>query len=286
MPVQPSRASVLVRPFVVCAALLIVVQVVIAPAAAAPARQDDELTAAPLDEADEAAVAEGDEAAVEPIHGTDEEAVAPSHDEDEPEAEPAHQTDELADEPIDIAEEPAGLLARDDDVIAAPSAAPARDGEEVADAFLMRLLAAINERRDRNGTRPLAFVPARANAALDRFFAETVAGLGWPGPCTHDFADGGVAWDAVLAAGFGGAPRGEVLACPGPEPYWTPDRTAEQWWHSPIHFDVFYADGDSDSIACSAHGVQAGANEGEKQKRKEGGSPSAASAVICVTFQR
>ena len=75
-----------------------------------------------------------------------------------------------------------------------------------------------------------------------------------------------------------------MLACPGPEPYWTPDRTAETWWDSPIHFDVLYADGDSSSIACSAHGVRGGANERGK-KRKSNSSPDAASAVICVTFQ-
>jgi hypothetical protein len=88
-----------------------------------------------------------------------------------------------------------------------------------------------------------------------------------------------------MAAGFGGAPRGEVLACPGPEPYWTPDRTAEQWWDSPIHFGVLYADGDSSAIACSAQGVRDGSNESSKKKRKSSGSPDAASAIICVTFQ-
>ena len=138
----------------------------------------------------------------------------------------------------------------------------------------------------RNGARPLTFIPASANAALDTFFARTAAGLGWPGACSHDFGEGALPWDAVLAAGFGGAPRGEVLACPGPEPYWTPDLTAERWWDSPIHFGVLYADGDSSSIACSAYGVHGGANEGGKKKRKGGGSPEAASAVICVTFQR
>ena len=76
-----------------------------------------------------------------------------------------------------------------------------------------------------------------------------------------------------------------MLACPGPEQYWTPDRIAEQWWASPIHFDVVYADGDASSIACSAYGVRGGANEGGKKKRKSSGSPDVASAVLCVTFQ-
>jgi hypothetical protein len=284
MPVQLSRASALVRLFAICTSLLIAVQFVIAPAAAAPAHQDDELIVTPRSDEEEAAaepVGETDETAAEPEEEADGEDVAPPYDEAVSEAEPADEADEATAEPVDIADEAAGEPAADDAAITA--AAP--DDDPVADPFLMRLLDAINERRERNGTRRLSFVPARANAALDSFFAGTVAGLGWPGPCTHDFADGGVAWDAVAAAGFGGAPRGEVLACPGPEPYWTPDRTAEQWWDSPIHFDVLYADGDSSAIACSAQGMQGGASENGKKKRKSSGSPDAASAVICVTFQ-
>jgi hypothetical protein len=165
------------------------------------------------------------------------------------------------------------------------TAAPARDDDEVADGFLRRLLDAINERRDNLGTQRLAFVPASANAALDGFLAETVSEIRWPGPCMHHLVDGAFSWDFVLAAGFGGDPRGEVLACPGPEPYWTPDRAAEQWWESPVHFGVLYADGDSNSIACSAYGVRSGTNGGGKRRGKSSGSAEAASAVLCVTFR-
>lgn len=166
----------------------------------------------------------------------------------------------------------AALLIAAHVAIAPAAAAPARDDHEVTDNFLWRLLDAINERRDNAGTQHLAFVPASANAALDGFFAETVSELGWPGPCGHYLLGGAFSWDYVLAAGFGGDPRGEVVACPGPEPYWTPDRAAAQWWDSPMHFNVLYADGDSSSIACSAHGVRRGLAE-------------AASAVLCVTFR-
>jgi hypothetical protein len=196
----------------------------------------------------------------------------------EPVAEPADGGDEEA---VHVEAASAPTPVHTETVIAAP--APVVD--EVDDLFLRRLLDAINERRDRNGTRRLAFVPASANSALDDFLAETVTRIGWPGHCSHDLVDGAFAWDYVMAAGFGGDPRGEVLACPSPEPYWTPDRTAEQWWDSPIHFDVLYADEDATSIACSAYGVRGGANEGGKKKRKGGGTPDAASAVICVTFR-
>ena len=155
----------------------------------------------------------------------------------------------------------------------------------VADGFLVRLLDAINQRRARTSAQRLSFVPASANSALDDYFGETVSGLGWPGPCGHSLLSGAFSWDFVLAAGFGGAPRGEVVACPGPEPYWTPDRTAEQWWDSPIHFDVLYADRDSSSIACSAFGVRSGSSDDGKKKRNRSGSPDTASAVLCVTFK-
>jgi len=96
----------------------------------------------------------------------------------------------------------------------------------------------------------------------------------------HHLVDGGFSWDYVQAAGFGGEARGEVIACPGPSPYWTPDRTADQWWASPVHFDVIYADSDANAIACSAYGVNY--NGG---KRSKGRSSDAAMAVLCVTFR-
>ena len=182
-------------------------------------------------------------------------------------AEPTHEEDDVV------------ALAREAEVAAVPAqvehdaaAAPPHDEDEVADLFLRRLLDAINDRRDNAGTQRLAFIPARANAALDGFLAETAPAIEWPGPCGHHLLHGAFSWDYVQAAGFGGAPRGEVLACPGPEPYWTPERTAARWWDSPIHHDVLYADGDSNSIACSAYRVNSG-------------SAGAASAVLCVTFR-
>ena len=132
-------------------------------------------------------------------------------------------------------------------------AAPTAD-DEIGDAFLNRLLGEINARRANLGNQPLAFVPASVNSALDGYFAQVEPAIAWPGPCMHTTVGGAFAWDYVLAAGYGGEPRGEVLACPGPEPYWTPGLTAEQWWESPIHFDVLDADPDANTLACSAFG--------------------------------
>jgi hypothetical protein len=171
--------------------------------------------------------------------------------------------------------------------LAAPAvvAAPAPDeGDEVADAFLSRLLDEINVRRDAVGTQRLAYVPASANAALDGFLAETVPAMAWPSPCMHHLVDGAFSWEYVNAAGFDGEALGEVLACPGPEPYWTPDRAAETWWGSPVHHGVLYADPDASAIACSAYGVQGGGNN-MKNKSRNSRAADAASAVLCVTFR-
>lgn len=163
--------------------------------------------------------------------------------------------------------------------VPAADAAPVADDDEVADGFLLRLLEEINQRRASIGNPGLSFVPAQANAALDDFLAEAAPALAWPGPCMHRLVDGAFSWDYVNAAGFGGEARGEVLACPGPEPYWTPDRAADQWWVSPIHFEVLYADPDANALACSAYGVSGDGN------RRRGRVADAAMAVLCVTFR-
>jgi hypothetical protein len=89
----------------------------------------------------------------------------------------------------------------------------------------------------------------------------------------------------VLATGFDGEARGEVLACPGPEPYWTPDLAAEQWWESPSHFAVLYADPDANALACSASGLREGATDGKGRGKSRSRTEGAASAILCVTFR-
>ena len=280
MPDQLARSIAVFRLVALCFAFLMATQVATLPATAAPA-YDDELTvvstgdegqAGSVEAADEAGIVLEDEASISPADGGGVSVAESANDEGEP-------VSEMADSEADA--EPIAQLPHEEHLMA--GLAPIDD--EVDDLFLRRLLDAINERRDRSGTRRLAYVPASANSALDGFLAETVNRIGWPGPCSHEIVDGASAWDYVMAAGFGGDPGGEVLACPGPEPYWTPDRAAEQWWESPIHFSILYADGDATSIACSAYGVRGGANEGGKKKRNGGGTQDAASAVICVTFR-
>ena len=313
MPDQLLRFAAVLRVFALCSALLIATQVA-SPLVAAAADRDEELTASSADHEAEAGD-EAAEAADDPGPAPEDESVAAADDEAAPAEDadsPAEDADQTIGAPADAESEPVAESA-DDVMEAEPVSEPAYGGDEepvyveaasvpepahterqmaapvpiddqVDDLFLRRLLDAINERRDRNGTQRLAYVPASANSALDGFLAETISRAGWPPPCSHEIIDGAFAWDYVMAAGFGGDPRGEVLACPSTEPYWTPDRAAEQWWDSPIHFNVLYADDSATSIACSAYGVRGGANEGKK-KRNGGGTQDAASAVICVTFR-
>jgi hypothetical protein len=169
------------------------------------------------------------------------------------------------------------------------SAAPANDDDVATGAFLGRLLDEINKRREQAGTQRLAYIAPGATGALDDFFAQTLPELAWPGPCVHHLVDGEDSGEYVLARGFVGEVRGEVLACPGPEePYWTPNRTADEWWSSPGHFEVLYGDPDANSLACSVVGVQGGppASGGKGKGKNRGPSrpADAASAVLCVTF--
>src|SRR4051812_24294323 len=103
--------------------------------------------------------------------------------------------------------------------------------------------------------------------------------MAWPRPCQHHLVGGAFSWEYVLATGFDGEARGEVLACPGPVPYWTPGRTAEQWWESPHHFSVLYADPDANGLACSANGIRSSviassSNKISGNNRRKGSPPA------------
>ena len=65
-------------------------------------------------------------------------------------------------------------------------------------------------------------------------------------------------WDYVAASGLEGEARGEVLACPDDHGFWTPDRIADGWWNSPMHFEELYGDGDANVVACGTYGPQNG----------------------------
>jgi hypothetical protein len=76
------------------------------------------------------------------------------------------------------------------------------------------------------------------------------------------------------AAGYSAEAHGEVLACPQPEPYWTPGMAADIWWNSSVHRAILYDDADVNAVACSVYGGNGGKNDGD----------APAQAVLCVTF--
>jgi hypothetical protein len=157
-------------------------------------------------------------------------------------------------------------------------AAPASDESTVTDAFVNRLLEEINLRRDAAGAVRLASAPSSANAMLNDFLTMSADSLMWPAPCSHQQVAGHFAWEYVRETGYSGEALGEVLACPGPDPYWTPDRTAEQWWRSPVHFGILYGDLEATTLACGVYGIHGG---GKTTKSRS----SAAATVLCVTFR-
>jgi uncharacterized protein YkwD len=165
---------------------------------------------------------------------------------------------------------PAVLGKRSSPPQAAPSAAPAASIEKASSGnYLADLLEEINARRAMVGTQPMAYIGDEANAAVDAYLADLTPRLVATFGCYHGSTP---AWDYVEAAtGFSGEARGEVLACPDETGYWTSDRIADAWLHSPIHFQEIYADRDANAVACGTYGAQHGGRAFE--------------TIACVTFR-
>jgi hypothetical protein len=169
----------------------------------------------------------------------------------------------------------AALLAAS--VINAPSSAFAAGKKASAppaassDAYLNQLLHEINARRAQVGTPPVVYINDDANAAVGSYLADLTPQMEALGACFHGqhnpVAPG---WDYVAAIGLDGEARGEVLACPDGNGYWTTSRIADGWWGSPVHFEYLYADADANAIACGTYGPQRGGQAFE--------------TIACVTY--
>lgn len=134
--------------------------------------------------------------------------------------------------------------------------------------YLAHLLDEINLRRERAGTGHLTYLMDRANDALGQYLADLTPEMEATGSCFHGGASG---WDYVADAGFSGDAVGEVIACPGDDGFWTPDRIAEAWWSSPMHQSILYGDPGARAVACGTYGPQA-----------EG---AAFRTVVCVAYR-
>ena len=160
-----------------------------------------------------------------------------------------------------------------------PAAPPAADPGPVvvaqmsaASPYLEQLVGEINRRRDRAGTPRLAIAPEHANAALVRYLADLTPMMLATGRCFHgDGVNVRPGWDYVAEAGFVAEGHGEVIACPGPEGFWTAPRIADVWWGSPHHAGILYGDRDANLVACGTYGPQRGG--------------SAYLTIVCVTYR-
>ena len=145
-------------------------------------------------------------------------------------------------------------------------------GAGTAASYLERIVSEINWRREQAGTPPLAVAPETANAALSHHAADLTFLLQASGGCFHGVGDPPrFGWDYVAETGFSSEQRGEVIACPSADGYWTAERVADSWWGSPRHREVLYNDPTSNIVACGIHGSLL--------------SGVAYETVVCLTYQ-
>jgi len=150
----------------------------------------------------------------------------------------------------------------------APSAAFAADASDTtssvdidarAASYLDQLLGEINVRRERAGTPPVVFAGSIDNLAVSQYLADLTPLMVTMHSCFHGQNNPvSPSWDYVSGSGFGGQARGEVLACPGDNGFWTAPKIADGWWNSPSHWRSLYGDGRVNAIACGTFGPQNG----------------------------
>jgi uncharacterized protein YkwD len=141
-----------------------------------------------------------------------------------------------------------------------------------AASYLDQLLGEINERRARAGSPPVAFAGGDANVAVSQYLADLTPMMVSMHSCFHGTGNPvAPGWDYVKEIGFQGEARGEVLACPGDNGFWTAPKIADGWWNSPSHWRSLYGDPRVNAIACGTHGAQNGGR--------------AYQTIACVTYR-
>ncbi len=141
-----------------------------------------------------------------------------------------------------------------------------------AASYLDQLLGEINERRARAGNQPLIYAGSDANLAVGQYLADLTPMMVSLRSCFHGTGNPvSPGWDYVKGVGFGGEARGEVLACPGNNGFWTAPKIADGWWNSPSHWRSLYGDSRVNAIACGTFGPQNGGR--------------AYQTIACVTYK-
>jgi len=167
--------------------------------------------------------------------------------------------------------------------LSAPAPALAADANDQTDvsagvldaraaSYLDQLLDEINDRRARVGSPPVIFAGVDANIAVSQYLADLTPRMVALRSCFHGNGNPvAPGWDYVKEIGFSGEARGEVLACPGDNGFWTAPKIADGWWNSPSHWRSLYGDPRVNAIACGTHGAQNGGR--------------AYQTIACVTYR-
>ncbi len=141
-----------------------------------------------------------------------------------------------------------------------------------AASYLDQLLGEINERRAKAGSPPVVFAGIEANQAVGQYLADLTPRMVSQRACFHGTGNPvSPGWDYVKGSGFSGEARGEVLACPGDNGFWTAPKIADGWWSSPSHWRSLYGDPRVNAIACGTFGAQNGGR--------------AYQTIACVTYK-
>lgn len=141
-----------------------------------------------------------------------------------------------------------------------------------AASYLDQLLGEINDRRAKAGSPPVIFAGADANLAVSQYLTDLTPMMVSMRSCFHGTGNPvSPGWDYVKGVGFRGEARGEVLACPGDDGFWTAPKIADGWWNSPSHWRSLYGDPNVNAIACGTFGAQNGGR--------------AYQTIACVTYR-
>jgi hypothetical protein len=141
-----------------------------------------------------------------------------------------------------------------------------------AASYLDQLLGEINARREKAGSPPVIYAGMDANLAVSQYLADLTPMMVSMRTCFHGTGNPvAPGWDYVKGIGFSGEVRGEVLACPGDNGFWTASKIADGWWGSPSHWRSLYGDPRVNAIACGTFGPQNGGR--------------AYQTIACVTYR-
>jgi hypothetical protein len=118
----------------------------------------------------------------------------------------------------------------------------------------------------------VTYITPTANQAVSQYLADLTPRMVAMHSCFHGTGNPvSPGWDYVTGAGIGAQPRGEVLACPGENGFWTAQKIADGWWNSPTHWQSLYGDPRVNAVACGTYGPQ---NNGRAYQ-----------TIACVTYK-